>query len=166
MRTELVAMQMGAYGSVNVSSPLHQWRQFVHTKASKMNKDSKSRPAPALGQTQGRHPASRSEHVRSLRSIALLEIYPNADSVESGLSNSLPCALQTVIALILAAINRHGCLSPHAGSPTPLTTTQTTKVSPNLPSMRHAKTESRHPMQLLLLRGQRHEQLWTVSISG
>jgi len=167
MRTKLVAMQMGAYREfVNVSSPLHQWRQSVPTKASKMLESLKSRLllAPAIGQTQGRHPAIRSEHVRSLRSITLLEIYPIADSVELGLSSSLPCALQIAIALILA-INRHGCLSPHAGSPAPMTTTQTTLVTVHLPSMRHAKAGIRRPMQQQLLRGQRHEHLWTVSNS-
>lgn len=166
MRTDLVAMQMGAYQeSVNVLSPLHQWRQFVPTKASKMREGSKSRLllALAIGQTQGRHPAIRSEHVRSLRSITLLEIYPIADSVELGLSSSLPCALQIAIALIVA-INRHGCLSPYAGSLTPMTTTQTTRVTLYLPSMRHAKAGIR-PMQPLLLRGQRHEHPWTVSNS-
>src|SRR6266478_6102223 len=171
MRTELVAMQLGAYPeSVNVSSPLHQWRRFVHTKASKMCKGTKSRPLPALGfrRTQARHLANRSERGRSLRSTTLLEIHPNADFVELGLSSSPPCAFQTAIALILA-INRHGYRSQYAVCPLPLTMIPITRTMPDLPSPssspRHARAGSRHPMRPLLIRVRRHEHLWIASNS-
>lgn len=166
MRTELVAVQVGAcLECVNVSSPLHQWRRFVHTKASRMCKDSKSRPLPALAfrRTQGRHLANRSDRGRSLRSTTLLEINPNADSVELGLSSSLPCAFQKSIALILV-ITRHGYRSPYVVYPLPLTMIQTTRITLDLPSpsTRHVKAGSHRP---ILLRVWRHEHLWTASIS-
>jgi len=171
MRTVLVAMQVGAYQeSVNVSSLLHQWRRFVHTKEPKMWRGPKSPPLPTLAflRTQGRHLANLSERGRSLRSITLLEIHPNADSAELGLSSSLKCALQKAIALILA-INRHVYRSPYVVYPPHLTMIHLTRITLDLPTPSprtcHARIGSQHPMQLLLLQVRCHEHLWIVSIS-
>jgi len=167
MRTELVAVQVGACPEfVNVSSPLHQWQRFVPTIASRMYEMLKGRRIFALAdrRTQGNHLSHRSELGRSPRSTTLLEIHPNADFAESGLSSSLLCALQTAIALILAIVRRWS-QSPFVESPPPLTMIQLLKTTLDHPNTCHPRPVSRHRTQSRPLLDRLREYLCIVSIS-